>query len=109
MTPGRGPTAAARRRKRSELFRGGTASLPVRENGQGASVRSLHVPSSVHTQTAAKVRGFSPTAQGFTAEIDSPLEGAGFEPSVPHQKGNAFRDSTVQLDPSQAGVPWDAI
>ena len=40
---------------------------------------------------------------------DSPLEGAGFEPSVPHQKGNAFRDSTVQLDPSQAGVPWDAI
>jgi hypothetical protein len=40
---------------------------------------------------------------------DSPLEGDGFEPSVPHQKGNAFRDSTVQLDPSQAGVPWDAI
>jgi hypothetical protein len=37
------------------------------------------------------------------------VEGAGFEPSVPHQKGNAFRDSTVQLDPSQAGVPWDAI
>jgi hypothetical protein len=39
----------------------------------------------------------------------SPLEGEGFEPSVPRQRDNAFRDSPVQLDPSRAVVPWDAI
>src|SRR5437764_813018 len=39
------------------------------------------VPS--HPQTAAKVRGFSPIAAGFTAEADWLLEGKGFEPSVP--------------------------
>jgi hypothetical protein len=46
--------------------------MPVRENGQGAPVRGLHVPSHVtsHTPTAAKVRGFSPPAPGFTAETD---------------------------------------
>jgi hypothetical protein len=44
-------------------------------------VRSRYVPSHVpsHTQTAAKVRGFSPTAAGFTAETDWLLEEAGFE------------------------------
>jgi hypothetical protein len=40
---------------------------------------------------------------------DSALEGRGFEPSVPCPKHNAFRDSPVQLDPSRAAVPWDAI
>src|SRR5260221_12113021 len=61
-----------------------------------APVRSRHVPLSrpQPPQTAAKVRGFSPTAPGFTAETDSPLEGDGFEPSVPRQKDNAFRDSS---------------
>src|SRR5262249_49408534 len=34
-------------------------------------------------QTGAKARGFSPTALESTAETDSPLEGSGFEPSVP--------------------------
>src|SRR5207248_5710613 len=42
-----------------------------------------HVPS--HPQTAAKVRGFSPIASGFTAETDWLLEEAGFEPSVPRE------------------------
>ena len=48
------------------------------KNSQGAPVRALHVPSHVpsHTQTAAKLRGFSQTAQRFTAETDSPLEEA---------------------------------
>jgi len=59
--------------------------MPVREKGQGAPVRhgrvTSHVPS--HSQTAAKLRGFWQTAQGFTAETDWPLEGDGFEPSVP--------------------------
>jgi hypothetical protein len=60
--------------------------MPVREKGQGAPVRGGRVPSHVpsHTQTAAKLRGFSPTAPVFTTtETDSPLEEAGFEPSVP--------------------------
>ena len=46
--------------------------MPVREKGEGVPVRRLHVPSHVpgHTQTAAKVRGFSPIASGFAAETD---------------------------------------
>ena len=44
-----------------------------------------------HTQTAAKLPGFSPTAQGFTAETDSPLEGDGFELVVPRHKSRGFR------------------
>src|SRR5260370_37698478 len=71
--------------KRSQLSGGGTASMPVREKGEGVPVRSLRVPSHVpsYPQTAAKVRDFSPTASGFTAETDWLLEGGGFEPSVP--------------------------
>jgi hypothetical protein len=48
-------------------------------------VRSLRVPSHVpsHPQTTAKVRGFSPTASGFTAETDCLLEEGGFELAVP--------------------------
>src|SRR4051794_13738430 len=70
---------------RPELSGGGTASMPVREKGEGARVRRLRVPSHVpsHPQTAAKVRGFSLTASGFTAETDWLLEGTGFEPLVP--------------------------
>jgi hypothetical protein len=62
--------------------------MPVRENREGAPVRSLRVPSHVpsHPQTAAKVRGFSPIASGFTAETDWLLEGSGFEPSVPRER-----------------------
>ena len=53
-----------------------------------APVRSRHVPLSrpQPPQTAAKLRGFSPTAPGFTAETDSPLEREGFEPSVPRER-----------------------
>jgi hypothetical protein len=48
-----------------------------------------HVPS--HPQTAAKVRGFSPIASGFTAETDWLLERDGFEPSVPRQGSRLLR------------------
>jgi hypothetical protein len=62
--------------------------LPLERKGEGVPVRSLrvlsHVPS--QPQTAAKVRGFSPIASGFTAETDWLLEGEGFEPSVPRQR-----------------------
>ena len=49
--------------------------------GEGVPVRSLRVPSHVprQPQTAAKVRGFSPIASGFTAETDWLLEEDGFE------------------------------
>ena len=50
--------------------------MPVREKGEGVPVRSLRVPSHVpsHPQNAAKVRGFSAIASGFTAETDWLLE-----------------------------------
>ena len=59
--------------------------MPAREKGEGVPVRRLRVPSHVpsHPQTAAKVRGFSPIASGFTAETDWLLEQSGFELSVP--------------------------
>ena len=61
--------------------------MPVREKGEGVPVRSLRVPSHVPSQpqTAAKVRGFSPIASGFTAETDWLLEEGGFELMVPLQ------------------------
>ena len=63
----------------------GLHQCPSERKGEGVPVRSLRVPSHVpsHPQTAAKVRGFSPIASGFTAETDWLLEGDGFEPSVP--------------------------
>ena len=69
--------------------------MPVREKGEGVPVRRLHVPSHVpgHTQTAAKVRGFSLTAWEFTAETDWLLEEAGFELVVPLSKRTAVPSS----------------
>src|SRR5437868_72705 len=63
----------------------GLHQCPSERKGEGVPVRRLRVPSHVpsHPQTAAKVRGFSPIASGFTAETDWLLEGAGFEPLVP--------------------------
>ena len=60
----------------------GLHQCPSEKRAKERPVRRLHVPSHVpsHPQTAAKVRGFSPTASGFTAETNSPLEGDGFEP-----------------------------
>jgi hypothetical protein len=73
--------------------------MPVREKGQerrfAAGTSLSHVPSL--TQTAAKLRGFSPTAPGFTAETDSPLEGDGFEPSVPRKREHGFRGCLLDL------------
>jgi hypothetical protein len=59
----------------------GLHQCPSERKVDGLLVRSLHLPSHVPSdpQTAAKVRGLSPTASGFTAETDWPLEGAGFE------------------------------
>ena len=63
----------------------GLHQCPSERKGEGAPVRSLDVPSHVpsHPRTAAKVRGFSLTASGFTTETDWLLEQSGFELSVP--------------------------
>ena len=73
--------------------------MSVREKRRGVPVRSLRVPSHVpsHPQTAAKVRGFSPIASGFTAETDWLLEEGGFELSVPG--GNEPADCPLALAP----------
>ena len=81
------PQAAAPPRPRASFANGqnfrevGLHQCPSERKGEGVPVRSLRVPSHVprHPQTAAKVRGFSPIASGFTAETDWLLEQAGFE------------------------------
>jgi hypothetical protein len=89
MPQGRGSTAArasfANGRNLREV---GLHQCPSERNGEGVPVRSLRVPSHVpsHPQTAAKVRGFSPIASGFTAETDWLLERDGFELLVPLAK-----------------------
>jgi hypothetical protein len=73
--------------------------MPVREKGQGAPVRSLHVPSHVpsHPQNAAKVRAFSGAAPGLTAETDWLLEQRRFELSVPPLNASVPRGATWVL------------
>jgi hypothetical protein len=80
----------------------GLHQCPSERKSEGAPVRSLHVPSQVpgHPQTAAKVRGFSPTASGFTAETDCLLEGTGFEPSVPPDRSGG---RSIRLTPTERG------
>src|SRR6185436_3636616 len=68
----------------------GLHQCPLEKKRQRAPARARLVPSlvPVHTQRAAKPRAFPPTAAGFTAERDSPLEGSGFEPTVPPPRVN---------------------
>src|ERR1700730_6995458 len=63
----------------------GLHQCPSERKGEGVPVRIMRVLSLVPSQpqTAAKLRGFSPIASGFTAETDWLLEEGGFEPSVP--------------------------
>src|SRR5258708_29793045 len=88
---GRGPTAAFTSSHTVGTFSRWDCINAGQRKRSRAPVRSRHVPLSrpQPPQTAAKVRGFSPTAPGFTAETDSPLEEDGFEPSVPSRKGSA--------------------
>src|SRR6202023_1760508 len=80
----------------------GLHQCPSERNGEGGPVRRLRVPSHVpsHPQTAAKVRGFSPIASGFTAETDWLLEGGGFEPSVPVEDKPILRDGLCRFFPT---------
>ena len=76
----------------------GLHQCPSERKGEGVPVRSLRVPSHVpsHPQTAAKVRGFSPIASGFTTETDWLLEESGFEPSVPLGEKRSFRNASIR-------------
>jgi hypothetical protein len=67
-----------------------------------APVRSRYVPLSrpQPPQTAAKVQGFSPTAPGFTAETDSPLEEDGFELPVPRRWNSDSRPLCSAFGPT---------
>src|SRR5215831_17707574 len=66
-------------------LQGGTAPTPVREKRpKGACVQPTIPPLvPMPAQTAAKMRGSPPKALECSAETDSALEGAGFEPPVP--------------------------
>src|SRR5438034_156061 len=57
---------------------GGTASMPVRERGQGEPTPGQNVPFSGHVQahTPGERRAFAPAATEDTGERDSPLEEA---------------------------------
>src|SRR5580704_13725708 len=72
--------------------------MPDREKRPRSPVRSLHARSHVPSrpQNAAKVRGFSLTASGFTAETDWLLEESGFEPSVPLGEKRSFRNASIR-------------
>src|SRR5206468_6122444 len=74
---------------------------PSERKGEGGPVRRLRVPSHVPSdpQTAAKVRGFSPIASGFTAETDWLLEESGFELSVPRETIRVLAGLIVRLPP----------
>ena len=93
------PQAAAPHRGRASFANGqnfrevGLHQCPSERKGEVVPVRRLHARSHVpsHPQTAAKVRGFSLTASGFTAETDWLLEEGGFELSVPPEQ-KAFRE-----------------
>ena len=71
----------------------GLSQCPLEKKVKKGRVRGQPVPSHVpmHEQTAAKPRDSSPPALGFSAETDSPLEGGGFEPSVPLVSRGAIR------------------
>ena len=59
--------------------------MPVREKQPRRAARGQHVPFSSHVQahTPGESRVFAPVGMEGTRETDSPLEGTGFEPSVP--------------------------
>ena len=76
----------------------GLPQCPSEKKERTALVCVRHVPSlvPVYAQSAAKPRASPPTALEFTAETDSALEEAGFEPSVPRDAANLSRPAYVR-------------
>jgi hypothetical protein len=85
-------------RQRQNLPGVGLHQCPSERKGEGGPVRSLHAPSHVpsNAQNAAKVRDFSLSASGFTAETDCLLEQGGFELSVPPAGAGLFATSGME-------------
>jgi hypothetical protein len=50
---------------------------------------------------------FPASGQEVRFALDSPLEGAGFEPSVPRQKDNAFRELRFAPDSPLEGTGFE--
>jgi len=61
------------------------------------AVHFIHIKSCVGRQALVHAAADAGTLRGTESSHDSPLEGARFEPSVPRQKDNVFRDAPVQL------------
>ena len=72
LTPGRAGQPAT-----------GLTYQPYSYSGGAVPLASADAAAYYTGYTAAKVRGFSPIASGFTAETDWLLEGSGFELPVP--------------------------
>jgi hypothetical protein len=89
----------------------GLHQCPSERKGEVVPVRRLHTRSHVpsHPQTAAKVRGFSLTASGFTAETDWLLEGDEFEPSVPQGRALVCLQRGSPDSPLEEGVSSEPV
>jgi len=76
-----------------------------RKRGEFAASPSVSlVPT--HERTAAKLRGSSRLALGFSAETDSALEEAGFELSVPPER-KAFPRALDRFRRPSLRAPWE--
>ena len=66
----------------------GLHQCPTEKNSQGVTARGQRVPSHVPNPHADRrgCRAFGLQRRQFTTETDSPLEGDGFEPSVPRDR-----------------------
>src|ERR1700730_17490348 len=76
------------------------------KSSQGEPARGQHVPFSSHVQahTPGESRVFAPVGMEGTRETDSPLEGDGFELSVPHERGHRFELSFFVYVPETVRV-----
>ena len=76
-----------------------------------SKLTSTRQGSATGEQTAAKVRGFSPIASGFTAETDWLLEQAGFELYVPppHSPADRRLGTHLTFRPGKFIAPVEAL
>jgi hypothetical protein len=80
------------------ISRGGLHQCRSEKSSQGEPARGQDVPFSSHVQahTPGESRVFAPVGMEGTRETDSPLEGTGFEPSVPRQEKWSMLSSSDQ-------------
>ena len=73
--------------------------MPVREKQPRRAARGQHAPFSglVQAHTPGKSRVFAAVGMEGTRETDSPLEGSGFEPSVPLPRLSSIRAVRAEI------------